>query len=107
MCIDESRSLGFERKHAGNFHLKLNMGLKPIENKYHEGNVKRTLERKLKVLEIAEEEAGAFEFQGLRLLHDANVLVSCFPVCMMQVYFATVHCCLIFVRLIFTSVQTL
>ena len=38
---------------GGNFHLKLNIGLRPIANKYHEGNVKRTLKRKLKVPEIA------------------------------------------------------
>jgi len=33
------------------------MGSKPIANKYHEGNMKRTLKRGLKVLEIAELEA--------------------------------------------------
>ena len=42
---------------GGNFHLKLNNGLGPIGNKYHEGKVKRTLERELKVPEIAEREA--------------------------------------------------
>ena len=36
---------------------KLNIGLTPIANKYPEGNVKRTLKRKLKVLEIAEGKA--------------------------------------------------
>lgn len=46
-----------ERKLGGKFHLKLNMGSKPIANKYHEGKMKRTLERELKVLEIAEREA--------------------------------------------------
>ena len=53
VCILESRSLEVERKMGGNFHLKLNIGLRPIANKYHEGNVKRTLKRKLKVPEIA------------------------------------------------------
>ena len=38
---------------GGTIHPKLNIGLRPIANKYHEGNVKRTLERKLKVPEIA------------------------------------------------------
>ena len=38
---------------GGKFHLKLNMGLRLIANKYHEGKVKRTLKRKLKVPEIA------------------------------------------------------
>ena len=32
---------------------KLNIGLTPIANKYPEGNVKRTLKRKLQVPEIA------------------------------------------------------
>ena len=53
VCFLESRSLEMERKMGGNFHLKLNIGLRPIANKYHEGNVKRTLKRKLKVPEIA------------------------------------------------------
>ena len=42
-----------KRNIGGRIHLKLNIGLGPIVNKYHEGNVKRTLKRKLKVLEIA------------------------------------------------------
>ncbi len=29
---------------GGKFHLKLNIGLRPIANKYHEGKMKRTLE---------------------------------------------------------------
>ena len=46
-----------ERKAGGKFHLKLNIGSRPIANKYHEGKMKRTLERELKVPEIAEREA--------------------------------------------------
>jgi hypothetical protein len=46
--------LEVERKVGGKFHLKLNISLKPIANKYHEGKMKRTLKRGLKVLEIAE-----------------------------------------------------
>ena len=42
---------------GGKFHLKLNTSSRPIVNKYHEGKVKRTLERELKVPEIAEREA--------------------------------------------------
>ena len=53
----ESRSLGLERKMGGKFHLKLNIGSRPIANKYHEGKMKRTLKRELKVPEIAEREA--------------------------------------------------
>ena len=55
--IYESRSSGLERKLGGKFHLKLNMGSKPIANKYHEGKMKRTLKRELKVSEIAERKA--------------------------------------------------
>ena len=53
----ESRSSELERKLGGKFHLKLNMGSKPIANKYHEGKMKRTLKRELKVSEIAERKA--------------------------------------------------
>ena len=42
---------------GGKFHPRLNMRLRPIANKYHEGKMKRTLERELKVPEIAEREA--------------------------------------------------
>ena len=55
--FQESRSSGLERKVGGKFHLKLNIGSRPIANKYHEGKVKRTLKRELKVPEIAEREA--------------------------------------------------
>ena len=46
-----------ERKAGGNFHPRLLISVKPIANKYHEGNMKRSLKRGLKVLEIAELEA--------------------------------------------------
>ena len=49
--------MGIERKCGGKCHLKLNVGMSPIANKYHEGKVKRTLKRELKVFEIAETEA--------------------------------------------------
>ena len=42
---------------GGNILLKLNIVSRPIANKYREGKVKRTLERELKVSEIAEREA--------------------------------------------------
>ena len=60
----ESRSSGLERKLGGKFHLKLNMGSKPIANKYHEGKMKRTLKRELKVPEIAEREANGTSEAG-------------------------------------------
>ena len=53
----ESRTLEVVRKMGGNFLLKLNIGLRPIANKYREGKVKRTLKRELKVPEIARKEA--------------------------------------------------
>ena len=49
---------------GGKFHLKLNIGSRPIANKYHEGKVKRTLKRELKVPEIAEREANGTSFLG-------------------------------------------
>ena len=55
-------------KMGGNFHLKLNIDLRPIANKYREGQMKRTLERELKVPETAEREANGTSFFDLRLL---------------------------------------
>ena len=42
---------------GGKFHLMLNIGERPIANKYCEGKMKRTLKRELKVPEIAGREA--------------------------------------------------
>jgi hypothetical protein len=39
-------------KVGGKFHLKLNIGERPIANKYREGKMKSTLERELTVREI-------------------------------------------------------
>ena len=47
---------------GGNFLLKLNIDSRPIANKYREGKVKSTLERELKVPEIAEREANEASF---------------------------------------------
>ena len=44
-------------KIGGKLLLKLNIGTRPIANKYREGNVKSTLERELTVPEIAKREA--------------------------------------------------
>ena len=44
-------------KVGGIFHLRLNIGERPIANKYREGKMKRTLKRELKVREIAKREA--------------------------------------------------
>ena len=58
----ESRTLEVVRKMGGSFLLKLNIGLRPIANKYREGKMKRTLERELKVPEIAKREANGTSF---------------------------------------------
>ena len=63
-AFSESRSSELERKVGGKFHLKLNIGLRPIANKYHEGKMKRTLKRELKVPEIAEREANGTSHLG-------------------------------------------
>lgn len=52
----ESGCLGMQPKMGGKFHLKLNIGARPIANKYREGKMKRTLKRELKVREIVEME---------------------------------------------------
>ena len=61
LCIRDvfykSRSLELECKVGGNFHPRLIMIVKPIANKYHEGKMKRTLKRELKVPELAERKA--------------------------------------------------
>ena len=42
---------------GGKIHLRLNIGERPIANKYREGKMKRTLKRRSKVPEIAKREA--------------------------------------------------
>ena len=60
--ILESRTLDMVCKMGGNRLLKLNIGSRPIANKYREGKMKRTLERELKVPEIAKREANEASF---------------------------------------------
>jgi hypothetical protein len=55
--IDESGCSGLQPKVGGRFHLKLNISGRPIAKKYWEGKVKRTLKRRLKVLENVKREA--------------------------------------------------
>ena len=43
----ESSCLGVQLKVGGKFHLKLNIGARPIANKYREGKMKRTLKKEL------------------------------------------------------------
>ena len=49
---------------GGKFHLKLNIGSRPIENKYHDGQMKGTLKRELTVSEIAERKANGTSLLG-------------------------------------------
>ena len=58
----ESRSSGLERKFVGRFQLKLNIGSKTIVYKYHEGKLKRTLKRELKVFAFAERKVDEISF---------------------------------------------
>ena len=55
--LDESGCLGLQPKRGGKFHLKLNIGTRPIANKYREGKMKSTLKRELKVRETVKREA--------------------------------------------------
>ena len=43
--LEESSCLGMQLKEGGKFHPRLNMGKRPIANKYREGKMKSTLER--------------------------------------------------------------
>ena len=54
--MTESRFLEVKRERGGNFYQMLNINLCLIVKKYREGKVKSTLERELKVPEIAGEE---------------------------------------------------
>ncbi len=47
-AFEESGCLGLQPKMGGKFLLKLNMGGRPIANKYREGKMQRTLKRELK-----------------------------------------------------------
>ena len=44
-AFDESGCLGVQPKMGGKSHLKLNIGKRPIANKYREGKMKSTLKR--------------------------------------------------------------
>ena len=55
-ALEESSCLGLQLKVGGKFHLKLNIGKRPIVKKYREGTMKRTLKRGLKLPEIVKRE---------------------------------------------------
>ena len=52
---------------GGNCPLRLNIDARPIAKKYREGKMKRTLERELKVPEIAKREANGTSFSSLEI----------------------------------------
>ena len=55
---------------GGKFHLKLNIGTRPIANKYREGKMKSTLKRELKVCETVEREAIEASSAGVAISHE-------------------------------------
>ncbi len=62
----ESGCLGMQPKMGGKFHLKLNIGTRPIANKYCEGKMKSTLKRELRARETVKGEAiGASSVAGV------------------------------------------
>jgi hypothetical protein len=69
---------------GGKFHLKLNIGTRPIANKYCEGKMKSTLKRELKVRETVKREAievssGFVEHSGAAFLCELVRSVSPMP----------------------------
>ena len=56
-AFHESGCLGMQPKMGGKLLLKLNIGTRPIANKYREGKMKSTLKRKLIVRETVKREA--------------------------------------------------
>jgi hypothetical protein len=67
-CVfDESGCLGVQPQMGGKFHLKLNIGTRPIANKYREGKMKSTLKRELKVCETVEREAIEVRCERIRI----------------------------------------
>ena len=68
---------------GGKFHLMLNIGERPIANKYCEGKMKRTLERELKVPEIADREVDRIGLTDEYLVHEGlNAFITVRDVCM-------------------------
>ena len=55
MCAySESRFLGMECTVGGKSHVRINMSVRTVANKYHEGKMKRTLNRVLQDIESVE-----------------------------------------------------
>ena len=69
----ESGCLGMQPKMGGKLLLKLNIGTRPIANKYREGKMKSTLKRKLIVRETVEREAHGISNALLRFRQFCSV----------------------------------
>ena len=67
------------------------MGSRPIANKYHEGKLKRTLKRKVKVLEIAGKEVSEAKVSWVRLLR-AAASACCASACVPANHAQAAHC---------------
>ena len=82
--FDESHSSALECKVGGKFHVKVNILLRLIANKYHEGNMKRTLKRELKESAFAEQKANRIDLTwwdccahcGIYVLHVGAMVLS-------------------------------
>ena len=78
--FNESDCSGLQSKMGGKFHLKLNIGTRPIANKYREGKMKSTLKRELKACETVKREAieasSAFGAISQRLRGQMSVSLS-------------------------------
>jgi len=55
--LGESGCLTVQLKEGGILHLRLNINERPIEHKYLEGKMQRTLKREFKELEVVKREA--------------------------------------------------
>ena len=66
-----------ECKFDGKFHVKENISLRLIANKYREGDMKRTLKRKLKEPEIVEQKANGHVCDGSTVVHLLSCVVGC------------------------------
>ena len=78
--FDESHSLALECKVGGKFHEKGNTFLRLIANKYHEGNMKRTLKRELKESAFAEQKANRMNSAWLDYCAVCFVYLCCIRV---------------------------
>ena len=71
---------------GGKFHPRLNIGKRPIANKYREGKMKRTLKRELKVREIVKRETIETSIVGIsRMDADQGLFIVYWCTCSAQV----------------------